>query len=140
MSLNPSTVTDNLIALAVGAALASLLAAIFLVLYRLLIGRHRSFWRDVLGTTMVALAGASAISAAGFVLETGGSGSEGLGGAFNGYLAAAAAVLVFLLGLRIGRWVAGTQRSIISDVVPFVVSGALGVVCVGFLQLLSQFS
>lgn len=135
-----SQMAQNLIALAIGGAIASILAAIFLLFYRLFIGRERPYGRDVLGTATAAFAGALAIAAAGSMLE--GSGPEGIGGLANGWIAAALATAVVIAGLVYARRVAGHQdvRSVTSDVVPLVLATGVGMFCTLILAMLEQFS
>ena len=131
---------QNLIALFIGGTIASLLAAVFLLLYRFFVGRARPYGRDVLGTATAAFGGALAVAAAGAMLD--GSSAGGIGGSFDGVFAFALAVAVVIAGVVYGRRVAGYQemRSVGSDVVPLMLATVVGIVCTLFLAMLEQFS
>jgi hypothetical protein len=135
-----SQMAQNLIALFIGGVIASVLAALFLLLYRLFVGRGRPYGRDVLGTATAAFGGALAIAAAGSVLESGGG--DGIGGAVNGWIGAALAIAVLIAGLVYARRVAGYQnvRSIASDIVPLVLATCAGMFCTLILAMMEQFS
>ena len=140
MLSNLSLMAQNLIALFIGGVIASLLTALFLLLYRLFVGHARPYGRDVMGTATAAFGGALAVAAAGAMLD--GSSTEGMGGFFDGVFAFALAVAVVIAGVVYGRRVAGYQemRSIGSDVVPLMLATVVGIVCTLFLAMLEQFS
>jgi hypothetical protein len=137
-----SQMAQNLIALVIGGAIASILAAIFLVLYRLFVGRGRPYWRDFMGSATAAFGGAIALAAAGAVLDSGGNGTQGMGSSLNGWIAAALAAFVVIAGLVYARRVAGYQnvRSAASDIIPLVLATAVGIFCTLILAMLEQFS
>jgi hypothetical protein len=134
-----SEMAQNLIALVIGGLLASILAALFLLIYRLFVGRGRPFVRDAMGTAAVAFFSGGAVAIAGAVLTyLHGFGLAGI----DGIVAAVVALLMVLAGFRYGRRVAGYHniRSASSDAIPFLAAAVLGVGCVFLLALLEQFS
>ena len=137
-----SLFNDDLFAFAVGAATAILASMIVLIVYRFIVGRERPFIYDVLGTTTAAIGGSLAATLASLINDTGGSGSSGVGGVYNNWVAAGAAIAALLAGLVTARRLAGSleARSVASDIVPLGLAAAIAFVTAVFWQALLNFS
>jgi hypothetical protein len=120
-------VADTLGATIVSAAVAFVISALLLLLYRLVVGYGRPYHRDVAGTTVAALTGAVAIAAIDLtqrLIDT----APGVPVSIVGRaLILGSGLIVLALGLKLARTAAGYQtvRSVASDIVPFAVATAI---------------
>jgi hypothetical protein len=118
---------DTLGATIVSVAVAAVIAALLLLLYRLIVGHDRPYLRDIAGTSVAALTGAIAVAANELtqrLYDTApGVPISNVGRA----LILGSGIIVLALGLKLARTAAGYQtvRSVASDIVPFAVATAI---------------
>jgi hypothetical protein len=130
----------DLISVVIGALLATILAAIVLVIYRGFVGSARPFLNDLYGAIIAAISGALALGAASIFYGWGTT--EGMGGFFNQILGITALVAIYLGGMVLARRTAGSLdvRSRASDFLPFGLAGLFGASGTLLSQLLFSFS